>query len=267
MTNRTFNSFAYFIALLLFFSGCATKVVSPCFIISNENQGKEIYGSRFWEKTLKKYVDEKGRTSFKNLAFNHVDLLFYLNYIAKTSPQLYPKKFPDKKHKLTFYINSYNALAMYGIVYHKIPKDFNRFIDRLRFFKFTEYNIGGMHISLYDYENKIIRPMGDPRVHFALNCMVVDCPRLPDTPFAPDMLDSQLNEASVEFLNDPQKVFVDHSKKIVMVSEILKFYKEDFVNSKQAASLLEYINRFRETKIPSSYRIGFFNYDWTVNNQ
>ena len=124
-----------------------------------------------------------------------------------------------------------------------------------------------MHISLYDYENKVIRPVGDPRVHFALNCMVVDCPRLPDTPFVSDMLDSQLNEASVEFLNDPQKVFVDHSKKEVMVSEILKFYKEDFVNPEQAASLLEYINRFRGKKIPSSYRIGFFKYDWTVNNQ
>jgi hypothetical protein len=79
---------------------------------------------------------------------------------------------------------------MYGVVYHKIPSDFNRFIDRARFFKFTENNIGGKHISLYDYENKIIKPMGDPRVHFALNCMVVDCPRLPDKPFAPEILDS-----------------------------------------------------------------------------
>jgi hypothetical protein len=267
MTSRKFHSFAYFITLLLFFSGCATKVVSPGFIISNETQGGEIYGSRFWEKTLKKYVDEKGRIAFKNLASDHVDLLFYLNYIAKTSPQLNPKKFPDKNHKLTFYINSYNALAMYGIVYHNIPKDFNRFIDRALFFKFTEYNIGGMHISLYDYENKVIRPVGEPRVHFVLNCMVVDCPRLPNKPFAPDKLDSQLNEASIEFLNDPKKVFVDHSKKKVMVSEILNFYKEDFVNPEQAASLLEYINRFRKEKIPSSYRIGFFKYDWTVNNQ
>ena len=88
MTNRKFNSFAYFITLLLFFSGCATKVVSPGFIISNENQGEGIYGSRSWKKTLKEYVDDKGRTAFKNLASDHVDLLFYLDYIAKTSPSL-----------------------------------------------------------------------------------------------------------------------------------------------------------------------------------
>jgi hypothetical protein len=41
-----------------------------------------------------------------------------------------------------------------------------------------------------------------------------------------------LDEASVEFLNDPKKVFVDYSKKEVMVSETLKFYEEDFVNPK-----------------------------------
>jgi hypothetical protein len=49
------------------------------------------------------------------------------------------------------------------------------------------------------------RPMGDLRVHFALNCMVVDFPRLQDIPFAPEILDSQLNVASLEFLNDPKK--------------------------------------------------------------
>ena len=267
MSNQMFKYFIFFFALLLFFSGCATKVPSPGIIISTENQRGEVFGSYSWKKTLKEYVDVKGRTAFKKLASDHVDLLFYLDYIAKTSPQIKPQSFPDRKQKLAFYINSYNALAMYGVVYHKIPRDFNRFIDRAQFFKFTEYNIGGKHISLYDYENKIIRPMGDPRVHFALNCMVVDCPRLPDKPFTPEMLDSQLNEAAVEFLNDPKKVFVDHSKKEVTVSEILKFYEEDFVNPKQAASLLEYVNRFRKDKISSSYSIGFFKYDWTVNSQ
>ena len=243
-----FKYFSFFVALLLFFSGCVTKVPSTGFIVSTKNQRGEVFGSYSWKKILKEYVDVKGRTAFKKLASDHVDLLFYLDYIAKTSPQLKPQSFPDRKHKLAFYINSYNALAMYGVVYHKIPRDFNRFIDRARFFKFTEFNIGGKHISLYDYENKIIRPMGDPRVHFALNCMVVDCPRLPYKPFTPEMLDSQLNEAAVEFLNDPKKVFIDHSKKEVTVSEILKFYKEDFVNPKQAASLLEYVNRFTKEK-------------------
>ena len=60
---------------------------------------------------------------------------------------------------------------------------------------------------------------------------------------------------------------MDPLEKEVTVSEILKFYEEDFVNPKQAGSLLEYINRFRKEKIPSSYKVRFFNYDWTVNGQ
>ncbi|MEK9627773.1 MAG: DUF547 domain-containing protein [Nitrospinota bacterium] len=232
-------------------------------MITSENHKNEFYGLPSWEKTLKKFVDSEGKVAFKKLDSDHTDLLFYVDYISKTDP----KNLKEKNQQLAFYINSYNALAMYGVVYHKIPKDFNSLIDRANFFKFTEYNIGGTEISLYDYENKIIRPIGDPRVHFALNCMVVDCPRLPNTPFIPEELDFQLNVAALEFLNNPKKVLVDHVNKEVKVSEILKFYEEDFVNPKQASSLLEYINKFRKEKIPSSYEVSFFKYDWTVNGQ
>ena len=267
MLDKLFKYFAYIFTLFLFLPACATKVSSPEFLISNNNQNEEFYGPGSWIKILQKNVDDRGKINFKKLATDYTDLLFYLDHIAKTDPGFNPKNSKDKHQKLALHINSYNALAMYGVVFHKIPKNFNNFIDRAKFFKFTEYNIGGMHISLYDYENKIIRPMGDPRVHFALNCMVVDCPRLPNTPFIPEKLDSQLNDAAIEFLNDPKKVFVDHLKQEVMVSEILKFYEEDFVNSKQATSLLEYVNRFRKEKIPSSYKVEFFKYDWTVNGQ
>lgn len=267
MVKQGSRKLYFFLFLVLFFSGCAVKVSSPEFIASQENRLGGFYGPVAWEKVLKKYVDENGKVAFQKLASDYTDLLFYLNYIAKADMRIKSQNIKDRKKKLAFLVNSYNALAMYGVVYHKIPKDFNGFIDRARFFKFTEFNVGGRHISLYDYENKIIRPVGDPRVHFALNCMVVDCPRLPDKPFDPEFLDSQLNEAAIEFLNDPKKVSVNHSKKEVVVSEILKFYKEDFVNPGQSASLLEYVNKFRKDKIPSTYSIRFFKYDWTVNTQ
>jgi hypothetical protein len=67
MANPMFKSFVYFVTLLLFFSGCATKVLSPRFIISKENQRGEFYGPRSWKKTLEKYVDVRGRTAFKKL--------------------------------------------------------------------------------------------------------------------------------------------------------------------------------------------------------
>jgi len=268
MVKQMFRYCVCFFTSFLLFSGCVTKVPPPGFIVSDQIQLGDFYGSKGpWERVLKKYVDSQGRIAFKQLSSDYVDLLFYLDYISKTSPRLKPQDFPDEEHKLAFYINSYNALAMYGVVYHNLPKDFHGFVDRAGFFKFTKYNVGDRYISLYDYENKIIRPLGDPRVHFALNCMVVDCPRLPIQPFNPEILDFQLNEAAIEFLNDPKKVYVDSVKKEVMFSEILKFYQEDFVYPDQASSLIEYVNRFRKEKIPPSYKVGFFKYDWTLNSQ
>ena len=45
-------------------------------------------------------------------------------------------------------------------------------------------DVGGKTISLYKLENDVIRPLGEERVHFALNCMVVSCPRLPRAAFS-----------------------------------------------------------------------------------
>ena len=107
------------------------------------------------------------------MAKNQNDLNIYLAYVSKVSPRSHPDLFPSRRETLAYYINSYNALAMYGVISNNIPKELTRFLDRARFFKFTVYQIGRENNSLDDYENDIIRPIGEPRVHFALNCMAV----------------------------------------------------------------------------------------------
>ena len=46
-------------------------------------------------------------------------------------------------------------------------------VRKIGFFALGKVQVGGEAISLYDYENKVIRPLGDARIHFALNCMSV----------------------------------------------------------------------------------------------
>ena len=77
---------------------------------------------------------------------------------------------------------------------------------------------------MYDYENDVIRPLGDPRIHFALNCMVKACPRLPQEPFRAENLDETLNALAREFVNDPRHVQVVEASHKVRLSEILSFY-------------------------------------------
>jgi hypothetical protein len=69
--------------------------------------------------------------------------------------------------------------------------------------------VDGEKTNLYDYENKVIRPLGDARVHFALNCMVRSCPRLPRTPFKADTLDLVLEQLSHEFFMSEKHLRVD----------------------------------------------------------
>jgi hypothetical protein len=50
----------------------------------------------------------------------------------------------------------------------------------------------------------------------------------------------------------------------VKVSEILKFYREDFLRT--GPDLTAYINRHLEVKVPEGYKVDFIDYDWTVND-
>ena len=251
----------------LFFSGCVTVIQPPTY--SNEETGivsKEL-AQESWAQVLMESVDSQGRVAFKSISENPESLHRMVLYVSQTSPENKPGRFVSREDRMAYYLNSYNALAMYGVITYGFPSDFNGFTDRAKFFAFTDFTIGGKEISLYDYENKVIRPLGDPRIHFALNCMVKACPRLPQVPFRAEDLDGTLNALAREFVNDPRHVQVVESSRRVRLSEILNFYEEDFVNPKAASSLIEYINRYRTSPIDKTFEVEFIPYDWTVNYQ
>jgi hypothetical protein len=219
-----------------------------------------------WARVLRRAIDRQGRINFTLVARDRTDLDTYLAYVAQVSPHTHAALFLSRSETLAYYLNSYNALAMYGIIL-KWPSDFDSFPARVRFFKLTTYRVGGQFISLYDYENAIIRPLGEPRVHFALNCMVVGCPRLPQFPFRAQTLEQQLEAAAQEFCNSVQHVQVQHERRTVRLSEIFRFYTADFVNARLAPSLIAYVNRYRTQHIPEDFAVEFIPYNWLINTQ
>jgi len=220
-----------------------------------------------WEKVLETFVNAEGQTDFIALAKQADDLQAYVDFVARVSPQSEPFLFPTENDVLVYHINTYNALAMHGVIAAGIPADFDGFFKRLRFFKLRDIQIGGELTSLYDYENDVIRPLGEPRVHFVLNCMVKDCPRLPQQVFVAETLDSDLTQLTREFFNKAKHLKLNNGMSTVSVSEILDFYTEDFVVSGDEQDLLPYINQFRSSPIPADYRVEFIDYDWTINQQ
>lgn len=220
-----------------------------------------------WRQVLTTYVDEQGRTDFVALAADPGPLENYVQTVSRYGPSTNPEAFAERAAVLAYHINTYNALAMHGVIDEGIPEDFDSFFKRAGFFRFRGVLIDGEKTNLYDYENKVIRPLNDPRAHFALNCMVRDCPRLPRSVFTPELLDAQLNQAAREFINSSKYVLIDRDKRQVRVSAIFDFYTKDFVASGKARDLPDYINRYRDEPLPDGYKVKYLKYDWTINQQ
>lgn len=263
---RYFLVFIIFV-LNLFLVGCAKNVVVSRTMPPSSEVLDPGQATKLWATVLEANVDRQGKIDFAGVAETPYPLRSYVNYIANVSPENRPEQFAGEGARMAYYLNSYNALAMYGVVHLEIERGFQSLWARADFFKLQRYQVGGRWISLLDYENKVIRPLGDPRVHFALNCMVKGCPRLPQTPLRASDLDQQLDQAAKEFLNDPRNVQVENDSKRVRLSEILKFYTEDFVNPQVESSLIDYVNRYRHPPIPNHFSVEFIPYDWSLNKK
>lgn len=227
-------------------------------------QEDAIAAMAHWARVLLRYVNDRGQVDFCALAGDMADLRSYVDYIGRVSPENAPTDFPTRNDALAYYINSYNALAMFNVIASGIPEELGM-LTRVWFFGGRRLKIGGKTMTLYTYENDVIRAMGDERVHFALNCMSVSCPQLPNRPFSGDGLDVQLDHAARYFFSEPRNLQLDAASQTVRVSSILKFYERDFL--KRSPTLIDYINRYAPRKIPSGSAVEFIPYDWTVNGQ
>lgn len=214
-----------------------------------------------WGRVLERFVDDEGWVDFAALRADRADLDRYVAFIAAMPPEV----FSAGPERLAHYINSYNALSMYNVLESGIPRT-HAGLHKIRFFVLREHVIGGRRRSLYAFENEVIRPLGEPRVHFALNCSAVSCPRLPRTPFRGVELDAQLERDARRFFAEPRNFRVDHGGRIVWLSEIQRFYTDDFVPS-HAPSLTAYANRYAPEPAPLDYRVRFTPYDWAIANR
>jgi hypothetical protein len=217
-----------------------------------------------WQRVLERHVDAQGRLDFAAIARNRADLDRFVAYIYDISPESQPALFAGPAQVLAYHLNAYNALALHKVLERGIPRTLAGW-RKLSFFYFGPVQVGGNRMSLWHYENRVIRPLGDPRIHFALNCLSVSCPRLPREPFLPERLDEQLEREARAFFADPRNLQVDHAREQVLLSAILQFYTEDFLAA--APSLLAYVNRYSPQPVPETYAVRFAPYDWTINRQ
>ena len=171
------------------------------------------------------------------------------------------KNLSNKEEKLAFYINAYNILALKTVVDHW-PLDSIKDVGNLLspVWGKPAGSIDDKTVSLDDIENKILRPMGEPRIHFAIVCASVSCPDLLNTPYTASKLNAQLDEQVQKFLTNADKGLRVGDKDI-QISMIFDWFGKDF---KPAGGVEAFIRRYR-SDLPELPLKEDINYDWNVN--
>lgn len=208
---------------------------------------------------------EKADVFFKNYVSNgRVDYISVkknptaLNDLMKLAGAMKVENLTDNQIK-AFWINAYNLTVIKGITDNyplKSPLDKSGFFDK------TTYFLAGSKITLNDIENNMLRArFKDARIHFVLVCGALGCPPIISNAYAPETLDNQLETQTISALNDPQ--FIRVSGKKVLVSEIFKWYKDDFLMASKKE--LDFINTYRKVKIPENSNLSYYTYNWNLN--
>ncbi|MDN5217160.1 DUF547 domain-containing protein [Fulvivirgaceae bacterium BMA12] len=160
-----------------------------------------------------------------------------------------------------FYINAYNLLAILEVI-RNYPVASPQHVPG--FFNGKKNKIAGELLTLDDLENNKLRgKKTDPRIHFALICVAMGCPKIGKFAYRPSNLDQQLSQQTSLTLNDSTFIRVDKKKKRVLISEIFKWYKKDFILDEE--NVLSYINRYRNERIDPNFKVGYYPYDWSLN--
>ncbi|MCG3172249.1 MAG: hypothetical protein GMKNLPBB_00395 [Myxococcota bacterium] len=209
---------------------------------------------------------------------------FLLQHVLDGLAAADPAKFSGAAARMAFWINTYNAFTIAAVLEKLGDKPGYRVSDDgFSIFRERRFSAAGMKLSLNMIEHGVLRKDAvrgelkdldvqtrdqllqlargvygedsfDVRIHFALNCASVGCPSLRTEPYDPGRLETQLEEQTRGFLNDPVKGAGPNG-----VSELLTvFYPGDF---DRFGGVAEYVKKYN----PSADAAKKITYDWALN--
>jgi GH15 family glucan-1,4-alpha-glucosidase len=200
-----------------------------------------------------------------------------------------PGELAGADERIAFWINVYNTLIIHGVVELGITESVH---EAPFFFRRIEYEIGGCRYTPDDIEHGILRgnrrprrrlqrqfassdprlhfavAHPDPRIHFALVCASRTCP--PIEAYSAHDLDHQLTTSAQVFIS--ATTTLDERTETLHVSEIFKWYEEDF-GHRRPADIARYIAAYvfddelaeRLRRDAERIEVEFDPYDWRLN--
>ena len=213
------------------------------------------------DRLLKEMVDSNGLVHYTKAIESRCKLDSLIKHLALQ------RRFKTDAQKLALHINAYNLIVIQQVAANWPVKSV---MAMEGFFDKTKHRINGRDLTLNDLENKVIRPMGDPRIHGALVCATMSCPLLRRGAYTPQKLGEQLERTTRRWIGDARKNGAKDG--VLQISLIFKWYEKDFL-AKPNKGVVHFILRHAQEGSPiarlckdnPSPPVEYLGYDWTVN--
>lgn len=250
--NKPLRNYLYLLLL------CLLSIVSPAPAQARTSdvvvQQDDFYAAA--TQLLQKHV-HNGQVNYISLREDNAQLQRLVKQIASYDLQDAPAA-----ERKAFYLNAYNLLVLHQVLAHYPLKSV---MDVPGFFDEQQFRVADEQITLNQLEKqKLMAPYQDARVHFALVCAAKACPPLLNAAYTPAEVEEQLETQAKRALQDSDFIKIQPKERKVLVSELFQWYKQDFLRG--APSVAAYINRFRSNPLPSGYSLGYYPYNWDLND-
>jgi len=208
-----------------------------------------------FDQLLQEYVSNTGYVNYAGLSQNRNRLM---SYLEKASAQV-PNSDWSRDESLAYWINVYNAYTI-DLILSNYPVGSIIDLDNGNPWEIKRIVLANKKYSLNQIEHEIIRPQfKDARIHFAVNCAAMSCPKLHNRAMTASNLNTTLDQLTKEFVNNKGQNVI--SSKQAQLSKIFEWYALDFGN------LSEFINQYATDKLDASAQISYREYDWKLNGK
>ena len=213
-----------------------------------------------FDTLLKDHVDSNGNVNYKGFKADEAQLQTYLNYLAVTKPQ---KSWSTAKIK-AFWANTYNAYTIQLILDNYPLKSIMNIKKKGKdAWNIPFAKVGGTTYTLNQIEHEILRKKyNDPKIHVAVNCASKSCPKLANYAFTEDNYETKTGVLMQNFVNDPSRNKISENK--VQLSKIFEWFNGDFTKK---GDLIDFLNQYSNVKINKKAKIGYLEYNWSLNGR
>ena len=222
----------------------------------------EAFNTRYSVLLRAVVLPQNGYVNYSVLISNYRDeLVALVEEVAK------PRTFASDSQRLAFLINAHNLLVMHAAA-SRYPISSVRDVPA---FLSLPMPILGRELSADDIRDQLIRPMGDPRVHMALNIASAGSPPLLNTAYTAERLDEQLNTQAQRYVNGRSRSIVLPGQ--LLIPELFDWFAADF-GQPPFEGVRDFLGVYAGpgTSLSNALDadpplvIGYLEFNWTLNS-